>query len=111
MTSRCRSTPTAATDSTDALQAVLDRGGTLSLLVCDYHLADGETGADAIRKLRSNLDGSVPVILVTGDTSSSIGRALDEIEDCHLMSKPVDAAVLFDLAERLLRERVPSAAG
>lgn len=91
--------------SAEALEAVGDRGRELSLIVCDYHLADGETGVEAIRRIRGATDEGVPAILVTGDTSSSIGRSLDELEGCHLMSKPVIAGDLFDLAERLLSSR------
>jgi len=89
--------------SADALQAVANRGGMPGLLICDYHLGNGETGIDAIRKIRGQTGASVPAILVTGDTSSSIARALEELDGCHLMSKPVDAGALFELAERLLR--------
>lgn len=71
------------------------------LLVCDYHLS-GENGIDAIQALREASGRSIPAVLISGDTSASILDAVGSIEDCHLLSKPVDTDELLGLVARLL---------
>ena len=39
------------------------------LIVSDYRLRDGETGLDAIERLRSEYNETIPALLVTGDTA------------------------------------------
>ena len=42
-------------------------------------------------------------ILVSGDTSAAIIKSSSGADDCHLLSKPVDADELVELSARLLR--------
>jgi DNA-binding NtrC family response regulator len=74
----------------------------VGLLVCDFHLGNGEDAFDVIREVRARTDERLPVILVSGDTSSATARAADRIGACHRVSKPVDAEALIDLCHRLL---------
>jgi two-component system, sensor histidine kinase len=92
-----------AADSEQANRRLLERARTPNLLICDFHLDRGETGIDAIRAIRETAQQSVPAILVSGDTSSAMPKALQRIDGgCHLLSKPVDADELLDLVARLL---------
>ena len=96
-----------AAGAAEAIEALNSRNGPgLGLLICDYHLSDGQNGVDAIREIRARTDPRVPAILVSGDTSSSITQLLDELELCHLLRKPVDAEALLDLSQRMLGERL-----
>lgn len=72
-----------------------------ALLITDYHLREGETGVQVIAAVRGSLGRSLPAILITGDTSSTVrdGPADDGV---HLVSKPIDADRLLGLVKILL---------
>ena len=70
------------------------------LVITDYHLRGGATGAEVIRSIRGQIPGSVPVILVSGDTSDAI--VLKELEDTSFLTKPVDAdELLSEICRRI----------
>jgi signal transduction histidine kinase len=73
-----------------------------ALLITDYHLREGETGADVIAGVRQALGREVPAIVITGDTSSTI-REERSVARVHLVSKPMDAEQLLRLLKTLLR--------
>ena len=66
----------------------LSRG--VDVIVSDYRLGEGPTGADAIGRLRRELGASIPGIVITGDSSSA---ALREVQAAGypVLHKPVDA--------------------
>jgi PAS domain S-box-containing protein len=71
------------------------------VIVSDYHLRGGETGADVVAAVRNKLGWIVPAIFVTGDTArSAITNA--RVEKAMLLSKPVRADDLLDA----VRDRV-----
>jgi len=72
-----------------------------ALLITDYHLREGETGADVIAGVRETLGREVPAIVITGDTSSTI-REERPGGRVHLVSKPMDAEQLLGLLKTLL---------
>jgi two-component system, sensor histidine kinase len=59
------------------------------LIVSDYRLGESITGAEAIRRLRTELGAEIPAIVVTGDSSSA---ALREARGAGfpVLHKPVD---------------------
>jgi len=61
---------------------------TPDLLLCDYRLADGHTGLQAIARLRQNQGEHVPALLVTGDTTEKFDglRPADKIQ---VVNKPL----------------------
>jgi len=71
------------------------------LLITDYHLRGGATGAEVIRSIRGHIPGSVPVILVSGDTSDAI--VLHELEDTSFLTKPVDTDELLSEIRRRIK--------
>jgi CheY-like chemotaxis protein len=93
-----------------AVTAVSDRGA-LSLLakysqsphliICDYHLADGTTGIEAIERLRKKFQ--IPAIIITGDTAA---ERLREAHACgyHVLHKPVSPRPLRAMLKRVLRD-------
>ena len=73
----------------------------LALIMADYHLGGGETGADVITAVRVALARQLPAILITGDTSSAVGTSRPE-ERMYRVSKPIDAEQLLALAKSLI---------
>jgi CheY-like chemotaxis protein/anti-sigma regulatory factor (Ser/Thr protein kinase) len=71
------------------------------LLITDYHLRGGATGAEIIRSIRGHAPGNVPVILVSGDTSDAI--VLKELEDTSFLTKPVDTHELLSEIRRRIK--------
>jgi len=67
------------------------------LLISDFHLLDGSTGVEAVSLIREFYESEVPAFIVSGDTSKVVkdARLLD---NCTLMSKPVDTARLLAAA-------------
>jgi PAS domain S-box-containing protein len=67
------------------------------LLISDFHLLDGSTGVEAVSLIRKFYESEIPAFIVSGDTSKVVkdARLLD---NCTLMSKPVDTARLLAAA-------------
>ena len=67
------------------------------LLISDFHLLDGSTGVEAVSLIREFYGAEIPAFIVSGDTSKVVkdARLLD---NCTLMSKPVDTARLLAAA-------------
>ena len=68
-----------------------------NLLISDFHLLDGSTGVEAVSLIRNFYHTEIPAFIVSGDTSKVVkdARLLD---NCTLMSKPVDTARLLAAA-------------
>jgi len=76
----------------------------VDLIVADLRLADGQSGIDAIARLRARLGAGTPAIVVSGDTS---GAAQAEVRAAgvKLLLKPVVAAALRSAAEQAVGRR------
>lgn len=92
----------AAGSRDEALQHVYD-GDSFDIVVTDYHLEKNETGLDVVASLRAALGCDLPAVLVTGDTSSVIGK-LPPDRHLKLASKPIDPEELLGLMRTLLDE-------
>ncbi len=68
-----------------------------ALLISDFHLLDGSTGVQAVQIIREFYGSEIPAFIVSGDTSKVVkdARLLD---NCTLMSKPVDTTRLLAAA-------------
>jgi len=78
------------------------------LLISDFHLADGSTGVEAVSRIREFFDVEIPAFIVSGDTSKAVKDAR-LLENCTLMSKPVNTARLLAAAKWSSRSgRVPT---
>jgi two-component system, sensor histidine kinase len=74
------------------------------LIIADYRLEEGTTGAAAIAALRFTIKRSVPAILITGDTAPE--RIVEaEASGCRLLHKPIDPALLAQTIHQMLEER------
>jgi PAS domain S-box-containing protein len=67
------------------------------LLISDFHLLDGSTGVEAVSLIREYYDAEIPAFIVSGDTSKVVKEAR-LLDNCTLMSKPVDTARLLTAA-------------
>jgi PAS domain S-box-containing protein len=77
------------------------------LLISDFHLLDGSTGVEAVSLIREYYDSEIPAFIVSGDTSKVVKEAR-LLDNCTLMSKPVDTARLLAAAHSASRSgRVP----
>lgn len=61
----------------------------VDLILTDYRLGEGQTGADAVRRIRSYLSRKVPALIITGDTSPERLREA-AASGSHLLHKPLD---------------------
>jgi len=81
---------------------------TPSLIISDFHLLDGSTGVQAVNEIRKFYEKSIPSFIVSGDTSKIVkeSRLLD---NCTVMSKPVNTARLLSAARAAVQTgQVPS---
>jgi len=67
------------------------------LLISDFHLLDGSTGVEAVSLIREYYDSEIPAFIVSGDTSKVVKEAR-MLDNCTLMSKPVDTTRLLAAA-------------
>lgn len=81
--------------------AGLQGGPGPDLLVTDYHLANGETGTQAIQAIRDAITRPVKAILITGDAPAA-ARDMTRDPDLRIASKPVRAEELLALLRLLL---------
>lgn len=91
-----------AAASTDELLDRLAQDGTLpDLVISDYRLRDGETGAQAIAKVNAFCGRPLPGVLVTGDTAPE--RLREAAQSGHaVLHKPVRPGKLRALLLHLL---------
>lgn len=76
-----------------------------ALLISDFHLLGGSTGVQAVSLIRQHYDLEIPAFIVSGDTSKVVKEAR-LIDNCTLMSKPVDTARLLLAARHATRSGV-----
>lgn len=73
-----------------------------NMVMCDFHLAAGEKGGETIERIRRMAGRDIPAVLVTGDTSEAMAAASGDVDNCHLLRKPVDGDELLDVVRRLI---------
>ncbi len=76
------------------------------LIISDFHLGEGLTGADLIGEIREHFATFVPAFIISGDTSRILVNAQD-IPECVLMSKPVDPDRLVEAVRRAVHRSSP----
>jgi len=72
------------------------------LMICDYRLANGQSGIAAIADLRKAYGARVPAFLISGDTAPERLREARE-SGHHLLHKPLRAMALRAMVNRLLK--------
>jgi CheY-like chemotaxis protein len=74
------------------------------LIICDYRLRSGETGIEVIEALRSEYNGTVPAMLITGDTAPD-RLAEASASGLLLLHKPVPNGKLRAAVANLMQGR------
>ena len=70
------------------------------LILSDYRLRDGESGAVAIEQLQSDYNDEIPAILITGDTAPD--RLIEAQQNGYaILHKPVRPVLLRELIDQL----------
>ena len=70
------------------------------VLICDYHLDDGETGIGAAAAILPRLETQVPVLMITANYSKELNSEVREL-GYHLVNKPVKPLRLKTLLTHL----------
>ena len=71
-----------------ALAGLAERDRTPDLIISDYRLSDGQSGIEAIEKLREAFNLSIPAFLISGDTAPELLQEA-RASGYHLLHKPV----------------------
>jgi signal transduction histidine kinase len=95
----CRVVAAATPDEALADRAPEERP---DLIICDYHLAHGQSGIAAIADLRKVYGSAVPAFLISGDIAPDRLREARE-SGYHLLHKPLSAMALRAMMNRLFR--------
>ena len=93
-----------STSGADAEQKLRARQFKPDLIITDYRLEGGETGIDALQRIKALID-DVPVIFMTGDDFTQVQNALGNRYP-HLLHKPVAPAKLRALIRNLMRKHI-----
>jgi len=88
----------AASSMDEALSKVNQHADAIDLAVIDYHLDAETSGLDVVRSLRRLVKPTVPLVILTGDTSPDIVRQAQEW-DVRLIYKPVNPTQLQGIIE------------
>jgi two-component system CheB/CheR fusion protein len=98
---------TTARDGTSAIELVTAEQLRPDVILADYNLPNGATGLETVQKLRAIIGHAVPVVMVTGDTST---RTLDEIAKagCLQLNKPMKLKDLNETIQKLLGAPAPA---
>ncbi|QQC67908.1 hybrid sensor histidine kinase/response regulator [Paraburkholderia ginsengisoli] len=82
-----------AASADEAIQLLGDYAERPAMLICDLRLRDGESGIDAIEKLREEYNESIPAMLITGDTAAR-GLLAARTSEVLVLHKPVPSGQL-----------------
>jgi CheY-like chemotaxis protein len=85
----------------EALTKLAEHDRPPELLVCDYRLASGDTGIDAIDRIRDAVKSPVPAVLITGDTGGDVLSAARAV-GVPVLHKPVSPVRLRAMLAHLL---------
>ena len=91
-----------AESATDARALIRHVHDVPSLLISDFHLLDGSTGVEAVSVIREYFEAHIPAFIVSGDTSKVVKEAR-LLDNCTLMSKPIDTNRLLAAAREAIR--------
>ncbi len=82
---------------------LLDTPRQPGLVISDYFLPNGRTGAEAVALVRQHCGRAVPAIILTGDTTTE-RQAEATAAGCHLLHKPVLPPALRAMVEELFKK-------
>ncbi len=97
---------TTAIDGREAIR-MLESEIRPDMVITDFRLP-GANGIELLQRARDVIGEHLPIVLMTGDTSS---RAIEDakLSNCVVLHKPVDTGQLIELIESLLNSVEPAA--
>ena len=90
-----------ARDIDDVIELISDNNFRPAIILADYHLDGGETGLDAIEKIRTLKGSKIPAILITADHTPETAETARR-HNCEVLHKPVKPAELRALMQHML---------
>jgi len=93
----------AAASDCVALARLAEHRQSPDLIVCDYHLAEGKTGIEAIERMHKLFQ--TPAFLITGDTAPEHRREA-HARGYHVLHKPVEPNTLRAMLNRVFKDVV-----
>jgi two-component system CheB/CheR fusion protein len=96
-----------ALDGATALKCIKQATIKPDLILSDYNLPGGLNGVEVTGKLRKQIGHPVPVIILTGDISTTALRDIAD-HDCEQLNKPVKPKTLIQTIRRLLATPLPA---
>jgi len=97
---------TTAADGITAIEKVTQGVVEPQLILADYNLPNGLTGLQMAMEVRESRKRTIPVVILTGDTSTTTLRDIQAQDVVHL-NKPVRPQELLQAIQRLLPIEVP----
>ncbi|MEB4591938.1 hybrid sensor histidine kinase/response regulator [Candidatus Thiothrix sp. Deng01] len=91
-----------AESALEAVGKITQVGLQPDLMVADYRLREGQTGAQAIELVRRHCQRDIPAVIVTGDTSEERLREANS-SGLYLLHKPVAPGRLRTVLNQLLK--------
>jgi two-component system CheB/CheR fusion protein len=98
-----------AIDGPSALASLADTKARPDVVLADHNLPNGLTGVEVSQRMRSELDLSIPFIILTGDISTGTLRDI-ALHDCVQFSKPVKLRELTRAIAKLVAKPLATAA-
>jgi CheY-like chemotaxis protein len=74
------------------------------LIICDYHLSNGENGAEVIPDLRRMLNAPIPALLITADISPERNQEA-KTGGYDVLQKPAPPMILRAKLQRVWKQR------
>ena len=90
----------AAQTVTEALEVLAEESCVPGFILADFRLRDGETGVDAIARLRGAFGAAIPGVVVTGDTTVTVDSLRKAVAaGMPVLHKPVNGRQLQDILD------------
>ena len=89
-----------ALNMSQALQNLVDTDAQPNVILADYHLDQGQTGIEAIARIRQVYQCQIPAICITADRTEEVAKLVAD-EDALLLNKPLKPAALRATLSRL----------
>lgn len=99
--------PTVVGSAAEALELIARKSVRPDVVLADYNIGGELNGVQLAAALRIRAGRDIPVVILTGDTSASVMRAIAS-QDCTQLHKPVQPAILFEAIGELLPSLAPS---
>jgi CheY-like chemotaxis protein len=91
--------------STDAAKLLTDNSQSIHLLITDITLAGSEdNGLEFARRIR-NLDGSIPIVIASGNAPETYASEVSALAPCHALPKPFVLSELISIVRELTGSR------